>query len=70
MVFVNKVMPNGQIMKELKDIKKDISFIKKHIVDVDCILTKEDIVALKDYKEEMFQGKLVSHEDVKKELGI
>jgi hypothetical protein len=59
-----------QIMDELKSIKKDILFIKKHMVDVDSILTEEDYLALQAYKKEKKVGILTSHEALKKELGL
>ena len=44
-----------QILKELREIKADLDYIKKHIVDGDIILTSEDLESLekaeKDFKE-------------------
>jgi len=59
---------NKQIINELKNIKIDINFIKQHMIDVDSIMTKEDYEALKEYEKEKREGKLISHEELKKEL--
>jgi len=65
-------MANGtkQIIAELKTIKGEIEFIKQHMVDIDSIMTAEDYEALKEYEKEKKTGKLVSHEELKKELGL
>jgi hypothetical protein len=49
---------------------KEIGGIKKRMVDVDSILTEEDYVSLNDYCRDIRCGKLVSHKDLKKELGL
>ncbi|MBI4152906.1 hypothetical protein HY497_00140 [Candidatus Woesearchaeota archaeon] len=58
------------LIKELKEIRKDLSFLKKHMVDVDSIMTEEDYHALLAYREEKKKGQLISHEDLKKKLGL
>ena len=58
------------IHKELKLIKKELSEIKEHMVDVDTILTLDDYISLQQYKKEKSGGKLTSHEELKKELGL
>lgn len=63
-------MAQTEIVNELKSIKKDISFIKKHMVDVDSILTEDDYLALQEYRKEKNANKLTSHAKLKKELGI
>ena len=39
-------------MNELKAIRKDIEFLKDHMVDIDCIMTEEDYLALNKYRTE------------------
>lgn len=43
------------IIQKLDDIKLELDFIKKHMADVDTVLTEDDIGALeeaeKDFKE-------------------
>jgi hypothetical protein len=58
------------IINELKAIRKDIDFIKEHMVDVDSILTEDDYNALQDYREEKKAGKCIPHEQLVKELGL
>jgi len=52
-------MANGtrMIIKELKGIKSDIRYIKKHIVDVDRMLTNDDINSLKEAEMDLKKGK-------------
>lgn len=61
---------NKEIMDELKSIKKELSYIKKHMVEEDNILTEEDLQALQGYREQKKKGTLTSHAQLKKELGI
>lgn len=59
-----------KIYDELKDLRKDIKFIKKNMIDVDSVMTREDYSALEAYKKEKKNNKLISHEKLKKELGV
>ena len=58
------------IMIELKEIKKDLDFIKEHMVDIDSVMTEEDYEALIEYRKEKKAGKLTSHEQLKEEIGV
>lgn len=58
-----------QIMEKLHKIEKDVEEIKAHMADVDSIMTEEDYEALLAYRKEKAEGKLISHEEIKKELG-
>lgn len=60
----------SKIMDKLAQLQADVNFIKNNIIDVDCILTKEDREALTLADEEFKQGKTISHEELKKELGV
>ena len=57
-----------QILQKLESIENGIKDIKEHMVDIDTILTEEDYEDLISYREEKKKGKLVSHEQLKKEL--
>jgi len=59
-----------QIMNELKAIRKDLNFLKDHMVDIDCIMTEDDYLALNEYRKEKDSGELVSHEDLKNSVGL
>ncbi len=39
-----------QILKELKEIRIDIDYIKEHMIDTDMILTGDDIESIKKLK--------------------
>jgi hypothetical protein len=60
----------NQIMTELKAIRKDLDFLKDHMVDIDCIMTEDDYLALNEYRKEKDSEELVSHEDLKKSMGL
>lgn len=57
------------VAEELKEIRKDLDFIKEHMVDIDSIMTEDDYEALQNYRKEKKEGKLISHEQLVKELG-
>lgn len=46
-----------QILKELKEIKADIAFIKTHIKDVDMVLTDDDIKSIRQAEKDLKEGK-------------
>ena len=48
---------NKQILDKLNAIKSDIDYIKKHIVDVDSVLTEDDIESLKEAEKDLKQRK-------------
>jgi len=56
--------------KELKLLRRELYEIKKHMVDTDAILTEDDYMTLQEYKKEKSGGKLILHEELKKELGL
>ncbi len=60
----------AQIMEELKTIKQELGYIKEHMVDIDNIMTEEDYGALSDYRKEKRAGRLISHKQLKEELGV
>jgi len=51
-------------MKDLEFVKKELVEIKKHMVDIDRILTEDDYKALQKYNIEKSEGKLISHEEL------
>jgi len=58
------------VMEKLDKMEKEIHQIKEHMVDVDSIMTEDDYEALLSYRKEKASGKLISHEQLKKELGL
>ncbi len=59
----------NMVYDELKSLKKEVTFIKKHMVDVDMFLTHEEEERLNEALEEHKKGKTISLENLRKELG-
>ncbi len=58
------------VLEKLNKIEKEIHEIKDHMVDIDSIMTEDDYESLLAYRKEKSSGKLISHEQLKKELGL
>jgi len=58
------------IYKDLEFVKRELMEIKRHMVDIDSIMTEDDYKALQKYNIEKSEGKLTSHEELKKELEL
>ena len=58
------------ILKKLEKIEKDVVDIREHMVDADAIMTEEDYKSLLEYRKEKSEGRLISHDELKKELGL
>lgn len=56
------------IISRLDTLKQEIDFIKEHIIDI--TLTQEDINSLNEAEEDLRKGRTISHERLKKELGL
>ncbi|MCK4491132.1 MAG: hypothetical protein KAU03_00810 [Candidatus Altiarchaeales archaeon] len=65
-----QVLIPKEVVKELKAIRKDLDYIKEHMVDADTILTLEEEARLEESLREHKEGKTAKLEDVKKELGL
>ncbi len=59
-----------EILKRLMKLQADMEYLKSNMVDLDCILTHEEENRLEESLEEFRQGKTISHEQLKKELGL
>ncbi|MBS3053644.1 MAG: hypothetical protein J4469_04015 [Candidatus Aenigmarchaeota archaeon] len=46
-----------QILKELKEIRTDIDYIKEHMIDTDMILTDDDVESIKEAEKDLKEGK-------------
>ncbi len=57
-----------RVVDELKAIKKDLDYIKKNMVDVDNLLTKEEEKRLEKSLKEYKKGKATPLHDFKKEV--
>ena len=60
-------MPSSELMEELKVIKEDLQYIKKHMVDVDMILTPEEEEILNQSINEFRDGKTTKLHDLKRD---
>jgi len=58
------------IHKDLEFVKSELREMKAHMVDIDSIMTEDDYKALQEYNIEKAEGKLTSHEELKKEMGL
>ncbi|MCK4433174.1 MAG: hypothetical protein KAV48_04495 [Methanomicrobia archaeon] len=56
------------ILDEIKEIKKELAYIKEHMIDVDSILTDREVILLKEAEKEFEDGETIKLEDLKREL--
>lgn len=45
------------IMQKLEDIKSELDYIKKHMADVDTVLTEDDTESLEEAEKDFKEGK-------------
>ena len=58
------------ILEKLEKIEKEVGEIKENMPNKDMFLTSEEEVLLKESYENEKKGKLISSEDLRKEIGI
>ena len=58
-----------KIYDEIRGLKKEVTFIKKHMFDPDTILTTEESKIFEESMKELKEGKTTPLSEVKKELG-
>ena len=56
------------ILDEIKEIKKELAYIKEYMIDVDSILTDREVILLKEAEKEFEDGETIKLEDLKREL--
>ena len=56
-----------RVYQEILALKREVNFIKDHMVDVDLILTPEENSELDESLKELKKGKTFSLEDIKKD---
>ncbi|MBI4141389.1 hypothetical protein HY484_00520 [Candidatus Woesearchaeota archaeon] len=59
-----------KIFSELKDLKKEVVFIKKHMFDPDTIMTIDEAKRFEASLKELKEGKTTPLLELKKELGL
>jgi hypothetical protein len=52
------------ILRKIREIKKEITYIKAHRVDVDRILTDEEIIMLNEAEKEFDEKKTINLEEI------
>ena len=57
-----------EIWEELKVIRRELGYIKEHMVDVDTVLTQEEERILDESLREFVEGEATKLEDFEKEL--
>lgn len=60
----------GNFEKRLENVERAIIEIQNKIIDFDRIMTEDDFEALVSYRKEKEEDRLISHKEVKKELGL
>lgn len=48
---------NKLILEKLDAIKSELTYIKKHMVDIDVVLTEDDVESLQEAEKELKEGK-------------
>lgn len=66
---MSEAVTMSMVYDELKDMKKELAYIKDHMVDVDMFLTAEEEIKLEEALEEHKKGKTISLDKLKAELG-
>ena len=59
-----------KLSTELREIRKDLSFIKKHMFDPDSIMTVEESRRFEQGLKELKEGKTTSISEMKRALGL
>lgn len=54
----------------MKELRKEVPFIKKHMFDPDTIMTTEESRRFKQNMKELKEGKTIPLSELKKELGL
>jgi hypothetical protein len=58
------------IYEELKSLREEVLFIKKHMFDPDTVMTTEEKKIFERSMKEFKEGKTISLASVKKKLGL
>ncbi|MBS3176494.1 hypothetical protein J4457_04625 [Candidatus Woesearchaeota archaeon] len=59
-----------EIRKELKSLRQDVTFIRKHLFDPDTVMTTEESRRFEESLQELKEGKTTPLSQLKKELGF
>ncbi len=67
LLFMVETINMNKIYETLVELKREVNFIKNHMIDVDTILTPEENFELDESLKELEEGKAFSFEDIKKD---
>jgi len=67
LLFMAETVNMNKIYETLVELKREVNFIKNHMVDVDVILTSEENIELDESLKELEEGKTFSFDDIKKD---
>jgi len=59
-----------EILKKLTEIEARMNIIAEHIIEDDSVLTEDDLESIEEAEKEYKEGKTISHEQLKNELGL
>ena len=59
-----------KVYNEIKALRRELTSIKKHIIDTDSIMTSEERRTHEQSMKELREGKTIPLSQLKKELGI
>jgi len=59
-----------RIYDELQELKKDVTFIKKHMFDPDTVMTIEESRRFEQSMRELKEGKTTPFSELKKDMGL
>ena len=62
-----ETISTNKIYETLIELKREVDFIKNHMIDVDVMLTPEENAELNESLKELEEGKTFSLEDIKKD---
>jgi hypothetical protein len=65
--IVMNAMTERELIRELKAIRKDLAYIKEHMVDIDAILTPKEEEILEEGIKEFKEGKTIKLEDLERD---
>lgn len=64
----NQTTIDQQILAKLAKLQADVAYVKEYMED--SILTRDDLEAIEEAEDDFKKGRTISHEKLKKELGL
>lgn len=67
---MSEAIPFEKIQDEINSLRKEVEFIKTHMVEADNIMTEEDYEDLLGYRKQKKSRSLVDEKDLLRELDV